>query len=167
MLLQTLSTRDFDELRRPSPRCAICRGGATWQAGAPMRISFAAWYDLRALAYLARPTQGAAVVTSQAIAEHWGTSGRFLSHVLRQLAAARVLLSHRGTHGGYRLARPARSITLLEVVEAVDGPIRGAAPAIPGDTDALLRRRIDQICGEVAELPRTDIGLAVEAHSDG
>ena len=45
------------------------------------------------------------------------------SKVLKVLARAEILASHRGAKGGYGLARPAASITVADVVEALDGPI--------------------------------------------
>ena len=45
------------------------------------------------------------------------------SKVLKVLARAGLLASHRGARGGYGLARPAGAITVADVVEAVDGPI--------------------------------------------
>jgi FeS assembly SUF system regulator len=45
------------------------------------------------------------------------------SKVLKMLARAELLSSHRGAHGGYGLARSADAITVAELVEAVDGPI--------------------------------------------
>ena len=44
--------------------------------------------------------------------------------VLKLLARASILTSHRGTHGGYELARAADAITAADVVEALEGPIR-------------------------------------------
>lgn len=48
---------------------------------------------------------------------------RFLLQVLRSLVTHGVLKSTRGVEGGYMLARPAEEITLLEIVEAIDGPV--------------------------------------------
>ena len=45
------------------------------------------------------------------------------SKVLKMLARAELLLSHRGAHGGYGLARAPDTITVAELIEAVDGPI--------------------------------------------
>jgi Rrf2 family protein len=49
--------------------------------------------------------------------------------LLRKLVNDRVLDSVRGVQGGYRLARPAANITLLEIVEAIDGPVGGGKPS--------------------------------------
>ncbi len=46
-----------------------------------------------------------------------------VSKVLKALARAGVVVSHRGAHGGYRLARPAVEITVAEIIGALEGPI--------------------------------------------
>jgi Rrf2 family protein len=89
-----------------------------------MKLSVACVYALRALAHLARHTRDDPVA-SQTIAAADGLSANFLNKVLGELTSAGLLLSERGKDGGYRLTRPARSITLLDVVEAVDGRVRG------------------------------------------
>jgi len=48
-----------------------------------------------------------------------------LSKQLQSLAAAGLVVGSAGRVGGYRLARPAREISVLEIVEAVDGGERG------------------------------------------
>lgn len=46
----------------------------------------------------------------------------FVSKVLQQLVQAGLVSSQRGARGGFQLARPADDISLLEVVEAIEGP---------------------------------------------
>jgi Rrf2 family protein len=123
-----------------------------------MRLSLAAYYALQALVHLARKGPGAAPVTSQAIAAEWQLPERFLPKVLKPLVSAQILLSAKGPNGGYRLARPAAKVTLLEVVEAVDGPIRGQVPLRPAGPDAGLRRRLGEVCGELAGGVRKALG---------
>ncbi|MDQ3004502.1 MAG: Rrf2 family transcriptional regulator, partial [Chloroflexota bacterium] len=48
----------------------------------------------------------------------------FLAKIIAQLSIAGLLDTLRGAHGGVKLAREAGNITLLEVVEAIDGPIQ-------------------------------------------
>src|SRR5262249_8322093 len=88
----------------------------------PMTLSRATPYALSALARLAREKSDAPV-TSQIIAAADGSPERFLLKVLKPLVDAGILRSLKGPTGGYRLARPTKDVTLLEVVEAVDGPI--------------------------------------------
>lgn len=88
-----------------------------------MQITRQADYAIRAVMYLAQlgPNQKAA--TSQ-IAEAQGIPLSFLAKIVAQLSVAGLLSTMRGARGGVMLARPAEEINLLEVVEAIDGPIR-------------------------------------------
>lgn len=51
-------------------------------------------------------------------------SVRFMANIANKLAIARILVSHRGIGGGIRLAKPITSISVREVIEAVDGPVQ-------------------------------------------
>jgi DNA-binding IscR family transcriptional regulator len=64
------------------------------------------------------------------------------------------LKSVKGPNGGYSLARPPKDVTLLEVIEAVDGPVRGVAPPVGQGGAAALDRRLQQMCDEAAVLAR-------------
>jgi Rrf2 family protein len=121
-----------------------------------MRFTGACVYDLRALAYLAR--HGGGPVASHTIAAAEGLSEKFLLKALTPLVKSGVLRSERGQGGGYRLVRPTRSITLLEVVEAVEGPVRGEAPVVGGRGHARLDARLQEVCEGVAELVRRRLG---------
>ena len=55
---------------------------------------------------------------------------RFLLQILRVLVNHGILKSTRGVDGGYALTKPADQISLLEVIEAIDGPLGGEGPAI-------------------------------------
>jgi Rrf2 family protein len=56
-------------------------------------------------------------------AERLGVSPTYLSKILRALAAQGILESTRGIGGGFSYARPPESIALMEVLEALDGPL--------------------------------------------
>lgn len=94
---------------------------------------------------------------SHIIAQKRGIPERFLLKVLKPLVAAQVLFSVKGPNGGYRLARPASEITILEVLEAVDGPIRGHAPISHEEPRNSLNRKLEQICNESAEQVRKSL----------
>jgi Rrf2 family protein len=121
-----------------------------------MKLTSACVHALCALTHLARH-QGGGLVASHTIAAAEGLPESFLLKSLKPLVAAGVLRSVKGPSGGYRLARPARSITLLEVVEAVDGPVRGLAPRFAGD-DARFHAKLQAVCEGVAELVRRQFG---------
>jgi Rrf2 family protein len=87
-----------------------------------MQITRQADYALRAMIYLANldPTQRAA--TSQ-IAEDQHIPPSFLAKIISQLSIAGLIHTSRGARGGVSLARTPSEISILEVVEAIDGPI--------------------------------------------
>ena len=122
-----------------------------------MKLTRASSYALHAVAYMATQKQQDKPVASHHIAQARGIPERFLLKVLKPLVSARVLLSIKGPNGGYRLARPASNITLLEVLEAVDGPIRGQASFDRDDTDGRLNKKLDQICNQAADQVRRQL----------
>jgi Rrf2 family protein len=79
-----------------------------------------ATHALRALARLAADERGGARL-GRDLAREVGVPPHYLSKVLATLARAGVLTASRGVRGGYRLARPASEITLLEVLEPIEG----------------------------------------------
>ena len=87
-----------------------------------MQITRQADYALRAMLYLAKmdPTQRSA--TSQ-IAEIQQIPPSFLAKIISQLSIAGLIHTSRGARGGVSLARPIEDVSLLDVVEAIDGPI--------------------------------------------
>lgn len=74
---------------------------------------------------------------------------RFLLQVLRSLVNSGLLKSTRGVDGGYRLAKPLSQITLLDIVEAIDGPIQPDLPQIGGLTPQ-AQRRLAEAMGDIA-----------------
>ena len=89
-------------------------------------------------------------MASHNIAAARGIPERFLLKVLKPLVSARVLLSIKGPNGGYRLAKPADEITMLEILEAVDGPIRGQAP-FTEEGNGPLNNKLETICKQTAD----------------
>ena len=88
-----------------------------------MNISMKSRYAVRALIELARAkqTQPGKPVRLGDIAERRDMPLQFLEQVFAALRRAGLVRSRRGAAGGYSLARPADEITVLEVVDALDG----------------------------------------------
>ena len=78
-------------------------------------------YALRGLAELAGRSNGETILLDQLVA---GTNlpRDFLAKIFQKLVRARLLTSAKGRGGGFALARPAHQITLLNIVEAIEGP---------------------------------------------
>ena len=87
-----------------------------------MQITRQADYALRAMLYLARLDSSVRAATSQ-IASEQQIPPSFLAKIISQLSIAGLINTSRGARGGVTLARDAEEITLLDVVEAIDGPI--------------------------------------------
>lgn len=87
-----------------------------------MKITRQADYAVRTMVYLSHPSVSGRVPTS-VIAEAEDIPQPFLTKVISQLSTAGLVITSRGMGGGVALARPPEEITLLRVIEAVDGPI--------------------------------------------
>src|SRR5262245_7021836 len=118
-----------------------------------MRLTRASSYALHALAFMAIQKNDKPV-PSHRVARARGIPERFLLKVLKPLVSARILHSIKGPNGGYRLARPASQISLLDLIEAVDGPVRGQSPLSQGQSDTALDRELETICRQVADVTR-------------
>src|SRR3954451_11647391 len=118
-----------------------------------MKLTRATDYALHALAFVASQKTLEVPIASDKIAEARGIKPRFLLKVLKPLVSAQILHSVKGPNGGYRLGRPPSEISLLEILEAVDGPIRGQAPLSEED-DGLLNRKLKAICQQSADQTR-------------
>jgi len=87
-----------------------------------MQITRQADYAVRAVYYLAQLGPGRQAATAQ-IAREQKIPLTFLAKIVSQLSAAGVVRATRGARGGVRLARAADDLSLLDIVEAIDGPI--------------------------------------------
>jgi Rrf2 family protein len=88
-----------------------------------MQLTRSADYAVRVVIHLATLSPGARA-TRGALAESAEVPPEFLGKVLQVLSRSGLILSHRGSQGGFELARPAASLTLLDVITAVEGPIQ-------------------------------------------
>ena len=87
-----------------------------------MQITRQADYAVRAVLYLAEKNGAGRAPTSQ-IARDQRIPPSFLAKIVSQLSVAGMVQTSRGARGGVSLAREPKDISLLEVVEAIDGPI--------------------------------------------
>ena len=98
---------------------------------------------MRAMVALASAPPGG-LMSVRRIADEMGIPVRFLPQVMGDLARAGLVTSTTGRAGGYRLARPATDVSLLDVVEAVEGDsrrrtciLRGVPCGLAGTTCAV------------------------------
>ncbi len=79
--------------------------------------------DYATVVLTALAAQPDAVLSAPELAEQAGLEAPTVAKVLKPLAQAGLVEGFRGANGGYRLARAAESITLVEIVEAMEGPL--------------------------------------------
>jgi Rrf2 family protein len=138
-----------------------------------MQLTRAADYAVRVMIHLAGLPPGTRASRSD-LAIEAGCPEQFLSKVLQNLTRAGLVMSHRGNTGGFELQGPHRAASILEVVEAVEGPIhlnlcltsdhgcprQASCPAHPVWADAqsalvavLQAATIDQLAAQAAAHP--------------
>lgn len=87
-----------------------------------MKISRKADYALRAVLYIAKqPAEKRNSIN--AIADSETVPRDFLAKILKELTRSELLKSYQGVHGGYQLAKTPAQISVLDVIEAIDGPL--------------------------------------------
>lgn len=137
-----------------------------------MKLSRTVGYALRATLYLAAEVPNKPIPCSK-IAKEGEMPERFLLQILRNLVSQGVLRSTRGVDGGYTLAGAPSDVSLLNIIEAIDGPLEqpdvahAVADAAKGsesrldaalkDVSATMRQQLDAV--KVAHLiqpPRSD-----------
>ena len=87
-----------------------------------MQVTRATDYAVRVMIHLAGLPHGSTVQRAE-LSKVTDVSPHFLSKVLQQLARAGLVHSQRGSGGGFALAVPAGNVTMLNVVEAIEGPL--------------------------------------------
>ncbi len=139
-----------------------------------MRFSLQVQYAICGVFDLAYNGHGEPVQI-RVISERQGIPARYLEQIFGRLRRSEIVASKRGPGGGYTLARTAATITLREVVEAVEGPLEDSVPMDAGGTRAFrpdflwpaLAARIghaldatsfEHLCSEAAraEVPRVE-----------
>jgi len=87
-----------------------------------IRISKRTDYGLLAMRHLAMLPDGACRSAREIAAEH-RIPPALMAKLLQKMARRGLVASHHGTKGGYQIARPAMSISLWDVIEAIEGPV--------------------------------------------
>ena len=139
-------------------------------------------YAIRAMIHLACMPEGSMAMRSE-IASAQRIPASFMAKILRHLVKAQLLTSARGVNGGFALARPAAEITMLQIVEAIEGPLHIAA-CVPDQRGcewardcpaSLVWGRVQDAVTEILQettleslvsMPRRD-GRVVELHAVG
>jgi len=124
-----------------------------------VRISAKGEYAIKAMLHLAL-SDSAGLRPIQEIASRQDIPQRYLEQVLLQLKRAGLLVSRRGSSGGYRLSRPPDQVTVGSVLRAVEGSLAALDPLRrPG------RGRQADEAGDLSELWR-EVGEAISSVVD-
>ena len=127
-----------------------------------MKLSRTVAYAVQASLHLARCESEVPIPCSRLAAEGQMPE-RFLLQILRNLVARGVLSSTRGVDGGYSLERAPEDISLLEVIEAIDGPMVCGLPigdGLPGGSHA----RLQEVLRDVTNQTRQQLAAITLAH---
>ena len=114
-----------------------------------MKITAKLDYSCRILCELAREYAKGEPVRIDQLSKAEGVPANFLAQMLGELRNAKLVISRRGTQGGFLLARPPAEITLLDIIEAVEGELFEFNGN--GNAGGRSSRRLKQIWGEVRE----------------
>ena len=118
-------------------------------------------YALQALAELGR-SGGDGPVPIGELARRRDIPVQFLEQLFAALRRGGVLTSQRGVKGGYTLARPLGEITVLEVVELLDGPLGRDADGVIGEAAAAARAVLERTSlADVVEREAREAGVAM------
>ena len=119
-----------------------------------MKLSRTVAYAVRATLQLAESDSSSPVPCSQ-LAAAGKMPERFLLQILRNLVTHGILRSTRGVDGGYSLVRPADEISLLEVIEAIEGPLNTGEPMSSASAD--FQNRLQEALQEVTDSSRRQL----------
>jgi Rrf2 family protein len=118
-------------------------------------------YALKALTELGRQGGDTPIPIGE-LARQRGIPVQFLEQLFAVLRRAGMLRSQRGVKGGYCFARPASEITVLEIVELLDGPLGAGADGIFADASAAARDVLSKTTvADIVEQEKKDAGVAM------
>ncbi|HSZ04394.1 MAG TPA: Rrf2 family transcriptional regulator [Solirubrobacteraceae bacterium] len=118
-------------------------------------------YAVLALAELAR-SSGSEPVPIGELARRRDVPVQFLEQLFAVLRRGGIVSSQRGVKGGYRFAREPSTITVLEVVEMLDGPLGRNAEGVFADAAEAARKTLGQTTiADVLERERQDAGASM------
>jgi Rrf2 family protein len=118
-------------------------------------------YALKALTELGRQGGDSPVPIGE-LARQRGIPVQFLEQLFAVLRRAGMLRSQRGVKGGYCFARPASEITVLEIVELLDGPLGAGADGIFADAASAARDILSKTTvADIVEQEKKDAGVAM------
>ncbi|MEK6674393.1 MAG: Rrf2 family transcriptional regulator [Planctomycetota bacterium] len=120
-----------------------------------MRLGKASTYAVFATVYLADHL-GDGPIQGRFIAEEYGIPAEYLLKIMQQLVRAQVLKSERGRGGGFTLGKAPSKVSLLDIVEAIEGPVNGELSLRREIRGAeTTKDKVQQACTTIAEHSRS------------
>ena len=114
-----------------------------------MKISRSTGYALIAVGYIAKHA-GEGAILAATISKEYNIPLEYLLKILQQLVRANILQSKRGPRGGFYLSRSRDQISLLDIVEAVDGPVTDSFEfSEQGNSDNFCKK-IEDVCRQAS-----------------
>jgi Rrf2 family protein len=120
-----------------------------------MKLSRTVEYAIQATLQLAQSKTGGPVPCSQ-LAATSSMPERFLLQILRNLVTHGILTSTRGVVGGYMLHRRPEAVSLLDLIEAIEGPLVGSVPSSPALSERTLAK-LQAALNDVAAAERAEL----------
>ena len=129
-----------------------------------IRLSKSADYGLMAMRHLALMPKGCCC-SARELARGHRIPPALMAKLMQRLARSGLVAATHGIKGGYRIARPAQSISLREVIEAIEGPLAmtechdASSDGCPQDDTCTVKRPLLEIQARIAEvLGQTSVG---------
>jgi len=129
----------------------VLAAGALLCSESFMKISQKLEYACRALAQLARRDDGRSLTRLEDLAQREAASANFLVQILNDLRRAGLVDSRRGSNGGYLLAKPAKLITLQQIVLAVDPALIQFSVSSDGESGTAVRAAWKKVADSLEE----------------
>lgn len=114
-----------------------------------MNISRSAGYGMMAVGYIAQ-NDGDALVLASTVSKKYNIPTEYLLKILQQLVRVNVLRSKRGPRGGFSLARPVNEISMLEIIEAISGPLSGHLELTDQAKGAPFSHKMEEVCRQAS-----------------
>jgi Rrf2 family protein len=121
-----------------------------------VKLSKTSAHAALAVAYLAHCPTGR-IVQARQVADHLGVPVDSALKVLQNLARRGIIHSQLGRGGGYHLGRRPEQISLLQVIEATDGPIDAEVPLPQDQGCAPGLEMLETVCRHIADRTRADL----------
>jgi Rrf2 family protein len=117
-----------------------------------MNLTKSVTYGMIAMGYIAKQPEGC-WVPAEEISKEFDIPDTVLAKVMQQYVRAGVLQAKRGPQGGFSLTQPAKEISLLEIIEAVEGSLKNSY-GIAEQAKQKIAVNMQEICNKAADQGR-------------